>query len=164
MCNFNLYRVPQKHRQRLVCCAGRQADYFQDGTARFGRCRTSKYPVHMSPINQTCTAHRSNRSVDSCNKVFLWRYRSTIHRSLHTTPSTNPFWTCNVEVILHNSIKVRRWPKGCMPAVLGHKNESEQIVAPVRSQTSTLYSTQTVRFRTGVPPWTMISLPSCTTY
>ena len=38
---------------------------------------------------------------------------------------------------------------------------SERIMTPVRSQTSTLYSTQTVSFRTGVPTWTMISLPSC---
>ena len=48
--------------------------------------------------------------------------------------------------------------------VLGHQNESEQIVTPVRSQTLTLYSTQTVRFRTGVPSLTMISLSPCTKY
>ena len=32
------------------------------------------------------------------------------------------------------------------PAVLEHQNESEQIVTPVRSQTGTLYSNQTVLF------------------
>ena len=104
-----------------------------------------------------------NRSVDSCNKVLLWRYRSTIHLTLHTAPqkivercqiwwpywprnyssATNPStWICNVEVIPHISIKVRRWLKGYIPAVLGHQNESEQIVTPVNSQTSTFYSTQ----------------------
>ena len=81
--------------------------------ARFGRCRASKYPFHISSINRTCTAHRAvftknvitsaalsfthmtqwvqlfcktfNRSVDSSNKVPLWRYRNTIQRTLHTT-------------------------------------------------------------------------------
>ena len=57
------------------------------------------------------------------------------------------------------SIKVHRWLKGCIPAVLGHQNESEQIVTPFRSQTSTIYSIQTVRLLTGVPSWSMISLP-----
>ena len=71
---------------------------------------------------------------------------------------------CNVEVIPHISIKVHRWLKGCISAVLGYQKESEQIVTPVRSQISTLYSTQTVLFRTGVPPWSMFSLPSCTIY
>ena len=33
-----------------------------------------------------------------------------------------------------------------------------------RYQISTLYNTQTVCFRTGVPYWTMISLQCCTTY
>ena len=60
-------------------------------------------------------------------------------------------WISNVEVIPHISIKGRRWLKGCIPTVLGHHNESEQIVTHVRSQTSTLCSTQTVLFRTGVP-------------
>ena len=38
------------------------------------------------------------------------------------------------------------------------QNESEQIVTPVRSQASTLYSTQTLRFWTGIPSWTTIRL------
>ena len=122
-----------------------------------------------------------NRSVDSLNKVLLWRYCSTMHDTLHTTPQkivercqilwsgTGPHlpihrFGCNVEVTPRISIKVRGWLKGCIPAELGHQNESEQIVTPVRSQTSTLYLTQTVRFRTGVPFWTLLSLPSCTTY
>ena len=63
-------------------------------------------------------------------------------------------------MIPHISIKVRRWLNSCIPAVLGHQNGSEQIVTPVRHQTSTLYSTQTVRFRTGVPSRSMISLLS----
>ena len=58
---------------------------------------------------------------------------------------------CICEVIPHICIKVRRWLKGCIPAVLGYLNESEQIVTSVRSQISALYSTQTVRFRTDVP-------------
>ena len=39
----------------------------------------------------------------------------------------------NVEVIPHISIKVRRWLKGCIRAVLGllHQNELEQIVTTV---------------------------------
>ena len=50
-------------------------------------------------------------------------------------PSNNPLiLICNVEVIPHISIKVRRWLKGCIPAVLGHQNESEQIVPAVRSR------------------------------
>ena len=88
-----------------------------------------------------------------------WRYRSTIHHTLHTTPhkiaerrqiwwscwpnnwspSTNPsIWICEVEVISHISIKVRRWINGCIPTVLEHQNKSEQIVTPLSSQTSTL--------------------------
>ena len=123
-----------------------------------------------------------NRSVDSSNKVLLWHYRSTTHHTLHITPqkivercqiwwprnwspSINPSIVIyNVEVIPHVSTKVRRWLKGCIPAVLGHQNESDKIVSSVRSQTSTLYSTETVRFRTGVPSWTMIILPSWRTY
>ena len=67
-------------------------------------------------------------------------------------PSTSPsIWICNFEVIPHISIKVRRWLKGCIPVVLGNQNESEQIFKSVRFQTSTLYSTQTVRFRTRIP-------------
>ena len=114
-----------------------------------------------------------NRSLIPCNKV-LRRYRSTKHHTLHTipqeifercqiwwpgnwSPSTNSLiWICNVEVIPYISINVHRWVNGCMSAVLGHQNESEQIVTPVRFQTSTLYSTQTMRFRTGVPSWTVI--------
>ena len=111
-----------------------------------------------------------NRSVHSCKKVLLWRYRITIHQTLHTTPqiiverchirwpccprnlspSTNPsIWMCNVDVIPHIFIKVRRWLKGCILAVLRHQNKSEQIVTIVRSQISTINSTQTVRCRTG---------------
>ena len=67
-------------------------------------------------------------------------------------PSTNSsIWICNVQVIPHISMKVRRWLKSCIPDVMGYQNELEQIVTTVRSQSSTLYSTQTVRFRTGVP-------------
>ena len=44
------------------------------------------------------------------------------------TPSTNlSIWICNVQVIPHISIEVRRWLKGCIPAVLGHQKESEQF-------------------------------------
>ena len=65
---------------------------------------------------------------------------------------SDPFiWIYNFEVLPHISIKVRRWLEGCIPAVLGHQTECEQIVTPLRSQNSTLYSTQIVRFRTGVP-------------
>ena len=40
------------------------------------------------------------------------------------SPATNPsIWICNVEVNLHISIKVCIWPKGCIPAALGHQNE-----------------------------------------
>ena len=63
--------------------------------------------------------------------------------------SINPLiWICDVEVILHISIEVRRWLKGCIPAVLGHQNELEQIVTTTRSQTTTLYRNETVRFWT----------------
>ena len=72
-------------------------------------------------------------------------------------PSTIYQFGYNVEVIRNICIKVRRWLKGCIPAALGPQKESKQIVTPVRSQTSTLYSTQTVRFRTGVPYWRMIT-------
>ena len=42
--------------------------------------------------------------------------------STELIPSTNPsIWICNVEVIPHISIQVRRWLKGCIPAVLGHQ-------------------------------------------
>ena len=104
-----------------------------------------------------------NRSKDSSNKVLLWRYRSTLHHrpTLHTTPtensrevsdqvtmlskelapSTNPsIWICNIEVIPYISIEVCRELKVCTPAVLGHQNKSEQIVTPVRSETSMVYS------------------------
>ena len=98
-----------------------------------------------------------NLSMGSCNNVFLWRYRSTIHLALRIisqkiigrcqiwwpccsrkwSPSTNPsIWICNVEIIPHISIKVRRWLKGCIPVVLGDQHKSEQIVTPFRSQTS----------------------------
>ena len=111
-----------------------------------------------------------NHSVDSCNKFLLWRYRSTIHHTLHTTPQeivercqiwwpwclrnwslfTNPtIWICIVEVIPYLSIKVRRWPEGCIPAVglLGDQNKSEHIImTPVCYQTSTLYSTKNRAF------------------
>ena len=92
-----------------------------------------------------------NRSVDSCNKVLLWRYRSTIHHTLHTvpqkiverrqiwwlrcprncSPSTNPsIWICNVEVIPHIFVKIRRLLKGCISAVLGHQIESNKLWHP----------------------------------
>ena len=72
-------------------------------------------------------------------------------------PSTNPsIWIlCNVEVIPHISIKFRRCLNGCISAVLEHQNESKEIVTTVLSQTSKRYSTQTVRFRTRIPPWTI---------
>ena len=144
-------------------------------------CTASKCSFHMS-LNWTCAEHRCKRTMDSCNKVLLWRYRSTKQHTLHTTPqkivercqiwrprnwcpsTSSSILICNIEVIPHISIKVRRWLKGCIPAVLGHQNDSQQIVSPVHSQTSSLYTTQTVRCRTGVPIWTMISLPSCTAY
>ena len=53
-----------------------------------------------------------------------------------------------VDVIPHISIKVRRRLKGYILAVLGHQNESEQIVTRILSM---LYSTQTVCVRAGVP-------------
>ena len=77
-----------------------------------------------------------------------------IHHTLHTTPqtiverckiwwpccpqnwslSTIPsIWICNVEVIPHISVKVRRWLNYCIPVALGHQNESEQIMIPIRS-------------------------------
>ena len=73
------------------------------------------------------TGKTFNHSVDSWNKVLHWCYRSTIHHTLHTTlqkiaercqirwlcwlctwsTSTNPsIWICNIELILHISIKV----------------------------------------------------------
>ena len=171
------------------------------GPPWLGRCKSSKCPFHMSII-RTCATHRAvyitngiqtvyllrhcrgsyvSRSVDSCNKILLWRYRSTKRHTLHTTlqkivERCRIWWLCcplnqfidldksNVEVIPHISIKVRRWVKGCIPAVLGHQNESEQIVKSVRFQTSDTLHSQTGSFRTGVSSWTMISLPSCTTY
>ena len=42
------------------------------------------------------------------------------------------------------SIQVCRWLKGYIPNLLGHQNELEEIGTPIRSQTSILYSTQTV--------------------
>ena len=47
-----------------------------------------------------------------------------------------------IEAIPHISIKVVRWLKGCVPALLGHQNESEQTVTPVRSQTSRITVTK----------------------
>ena len=144
-------------------------------------------PTSLQSTHRRCWASHTwtnncgktfNRSVDSCNKVLLWRNRSIIHHTLHIipqiivercqnwwscwpwnwSPSTNPsICICNVEVMLHTSVSPQM-------AVLGHQNEWEQIVTPVRSQTSMLHSTQTMLFWTGVPSWTMISLPSSTTY
>ena len=58
-------------------------------------------------------------------------------RAWNWSPSTNPsIWICNVEVIPHISIKVRRWLKGCILTVSGHQNESEQIVSPVHSHST----------------------------
>ena len=66
------------------------------------------------------------------------------------SPCINPsIWIRKVEVIPHISSRVRMWLKDCITAVLGHQQEWEQIVTPVRSQTLTFYSTQAVRFRTG---------------
>ena len=48
-----IQRVSQKHRQRLVCYAERQTFFKTEplsGIARFGRCRASKCPLHMSSI------------------------------------------------------------------------------------------------------------------
>ena len=86
-----------------------------------------------------------------------------LYHILHTTPQKvvewcQIWWSCcprNWSRTTNTSIWI--WLKGCIPAVLGQQNESEQIVAPVRFQNSMVYSTQTVRFRTGVPSWTMIS-------
>ena len=70
------------------------------------------------------------------------------HGTDHPLTSINPsIWICNVEMIPHISIKVHIWLKDCIPSVLGQQNESEQIATPVRSQTLTIYSTQTVRLR-----------------
>ena len=86
-----------------------------------------------------------NRSVDSCNKVLLSRYRSIMHHTFHTTPQkicerfqkwrpcwprnwspfTNPsIWIRNIEVIPHISLKVLRWLKGWITAVLGHQKRT----------------------------------------
>ena len=125
-----------------------------------------------------------NRSVDSCSKVLLWRYKYHNH-TLHSTPQKiverwqiwwscwprnrshpiiPPIWLCNVEVILHISVKIRRWLKGCIPAVLGHTTKRNKLWHSLVLKLPTLYSNQTVRFRTGVHSWTMICLPSCKTY
>ena len=122
---------------------------------------------HTWPNKCGCLIIFFNRSVDSCNKVFLWRYSRTIQHILHTSPQeivercriwwpccpwnwspcTNPsIWICNVELIPHISMEVCRWLKSWIPAILGYQNESKQIVIPVRSQIPILYSTQTVRF------------------
>ena len=167
------------------------------GTARFGRCRISKCPFHMS-INRPCAAHLEqstlqtgfklyisyvtaepstsamlsfthtiqkvqlscntfNRSVDSCNKALFWRYRLTTYHALDTT-SLNIVERCysrSGDYSVHGTgppLPIHRF---------GYVTLRSQIVTPVHSQTSKLYNTQTVRFQIGVPPWTMISLPSC---
>ena len=177
-----IQNVPKSPTSLSILCRPENCLFFKDGipirlygTARFGRCRASKSPFHMPSINRTCSAHRA---VSDVTRV---PYTKTLHMTpqkivescqnrcpclpWNWSPSTNPWiWIRNVEVIPHISIKFRWWLKGCIAAVLGHQNELEQIVTPVRSQNSKLYSTQTVRFRTGVPLWTMISLLSWTTY
>ena len=177
--------MSQKHRQRIVCSVGRQGDYFfkkepLSVTARFGCCRSSKCPYHML-MNRTCTAHRAVYITDGCwtsktrpnrpkccclLRLSIDQWTRAIRSSSDVTPYSSYYPTENSrevwEVIPHISIEVRRWLKVCVPAVLGQQNESEQIVTPACSQTSTLYSTQTVRFRTGIRSWTMIIMPSCT--
>ena len=43
--------------------------------------------IHMTQVLLSCKTF--NRSVVSCNKVLLWRYRSTMHHTLHTIPQKN---------------------------------------------------------------------------
>ena len=53
------------------------------------------------------------------------------------SPSTNQsIWICNVEWFCTFLSKFHRWLKGCLPTVLGHQNESKQIVTPDALQQS----------------------------
>ena len=190
---------------------------------RFGRCRASKCPFHVSSINRTCVAHRvvyitngfklcslsptSLQSVrrwcwasytwpNKCgrlvrlsiapwtrgNKVILWHYRSAIHNTLHTTPqkrverrqiswprnwspsTISSIWICNVEVIPHISIKFRRWLRNAYLLYWVTKTNRNKLCHPFVLNHRRSTAPKIVHFRKGFPSWTMIILPSCTTY
>ena len=60
------------------------------GTPRFGRCKASKCPFHMSSINRTCAAHQGVYTTNGVQSVyFLYNCKANIGGAdlTHTWPN-----------------------------------------------------------------------------
>ena len=91
--------------------------WMKRGLGKFSR-GFSRFPCHK--FHYTISPHSSHSShfISSCDE------KGVVNR--HPCHSL----TFNIETSPH---LIRRWLKDCISAVLGHQNESEQIVTPVRS-------------------------------